>query len=242
MQPPSPQAQFENWWGPNRDRFLAYARRQAGGDDGVAEDAIQTTGLYIWGRWADYQPGPNDPVVFRIIRSRVIDQLRRRGGLTFPGAEAVEPAAEWSPEEELDLQEALHDHQACVEELPDTPERPMRRAYLLHQAGQNDREVAAELNIPYARARRLTRQANVAVRICLIRRICQEDQHFLAMLQECVAALPDVLPQVFRMHWEGRPLGTIARQISAHEDRALGLLEEAAERALRCLIGRIYGG
>jgi hypothetical protein len=57
-----------------------------------------------------------------------------------------------------------------------------------------------------------------------------------------VDGLPEQQPQVFGMHWEGQPLGTIAGQIGAHEDRALSLLEDATERTLRCLIGRIYGG
>jgi DNA-directed RNA polymerase specialized sigma24 family protein len=113
---------------------------------------------------------------------------------------------------------------------------------LLHQAGQNDRQIASRLNIPYSRARRLRRQANVAVRTCLIRRICHEDQYFLAELQECIVGLPAPLRQVIEMHRAGQALGTIARQIGASEDRALGLLEDAAEGILRCLIGRIYGG
>jgi hypothetical protein len=85
-------------------------------------------------------------------------------------------------------------------------------------------------------------QANVTVRTCLIRRICHEDAHLLALLQECVAGLPESFHQVFRMHREGQVLGTIATQAQAGEDRALGLLEEAAERVLRCLVGRLYGG
>ncbi len=85
-------------------------------------------------------------------------------------------------------------------------------------------------------------QANVAVRTCLIRRICHEDQHLLAMLQECVVALPEPLRRVFEMHWAGQPPGTIARETGTPEDRTLGLLEDSAEGALRCLIGRLYGG
>jgi DNA-directed RNA polymerase specialized sigma24 family protein len=242
MQPPNPQAQFETWWGANRNRFLPFARRQASGDADVAEDALQEAGQYIWRRWADYQPGPDDPVVRQIIRHRVIDQLRRRAGLTFSGAEVVEPTQERTADEELALQEALQDHQACVDELPDTAALPMRAVHLLHQAGQNDREIAAQLSIPYSRARRLRRQANVAVRTCLIRRICHEDLHLLAMLQECVASLTEPLRQVFELHWAGQLLGTIAGQIGAQEDRTLGLLEDAAEGALRRLIGRLFGG
>jgi DNA-directed RNA polymerase specialized sigma24 family protein len=120
MQPPNPQAQFDSWWRPNEARFLAYARRQAGGDLTVAEDATQETGRYIWGRWADYQPGPGDAIVFTILRSRVIDQLRRRGGLVFSGAETLEATQEESPDEEVALRETLRDHQACVDELPDS--------------------------------------------------------------------------------------------------------------------------
>jgi RNA polymerase sigma factor (sigma-70 family) len=241
MQPPNAQ-EFESWWRPNQARFLAFARRQAGGDSGVAEDALQETGRYIWGRWADYQPGPDDPVAFQIIRHRVIDQLRRRAGLTFTGAETAEPTQDDPPDQELALQEALQDHQACVQELPDSAQQPMRAVHLLHQAGQSDRQIAEQLNIPYSRARRLRMQANLAVRTCLIRRICQEDQHLLAMFQECVAGLPQQLRQVFELHWEGQLPGTIAGQIGAGEDRTLGLLEDAAEGALRCLIGRLYGG
>jgi DNA-directed RNA polymerase specialized sigma24 family protein len=242
LQPPNPQAQFENWWRPNEARFLAFARRQAGGDVGVAEDAIQETVRYIWGRWTDYQPGPDDPIVFQVIRHRVIDQLRRRGGFAVPGAEAGEPARGASPDEELALVEALQDHQTCVGELPDTPTQPMRTVHLLHTTGRNDRQIAAQLGIPYSRARRLRMQANVAVRTCLIRQICHQDQHFLAVLQECVEGLPEPLPQVFGMHWEGQLPGTIAAQTGASEDRTLGRLEDAAERALRYLIGRLYGG
>jgi hypothetical protein len=62
------------------------------------------------------------------------------------------------------------------------------------------------------------------------------------MLQECAAALPEQLRQVFEMHWAGQVPGTIAGQIGAGEDRTLGLLEDAAEHVLRCLIGRLYGG
>jgi DNA-directed RNA polymerase specialized sigma24 family protein len=145
MQPPSPQAQFESWWGANRDRFLPFARHQAGGDAGVAEDALQEAGLYIFRRWADYQPGPDDPVVRQIIRHRVIDQLRRRGGLAFPGADLVEPTQERAADEELAVQEALQDHQACVDELSDTAAQPMRAVHLLHQAGRNDRAIADSL-------------------------------------------------------------------------------------------------
>jgi DNA-directed RNA polymerase specialized sigma24 family protein len=241
MQPPNPQAQFESWWGTNRERFLAFAHRQAGGDIGVAEDAIQETGQYIWKRWGDYQPSPGDPIVLQILRHRLIDQLRKRGGLTFPGEEIREPPSKETPDEGLALQEALQDHQACVNELPDTPTQPIRAVHLLHQAGESDREIASQLNIPYSRARRLRMQANVAVRTCLLRRICHEDQHLLAMLQECIAALPEPKPQVFGMHWEGEPLGTIAKQVGAQEDRTLGLLEDATERVLRCLIGQLYG-
>jgi DNA-directed RNA polymerase specialized sigma24 family protein len=179
--------------------------------------------------------------VREIIRHRVIDQLRRRGGLAFPGTDPVQPTPEAAPDEELALEEALEDHQACVDELSDTPEQPMRTVHLLHQAGQNDREIAEQLDIPYSRARRLRMQANVAVRTSLIRRICDETLHLLDMLQECVAALPEPLRQVFEMHWASQPLGTIAGQIGAGEDRTLGLLEDAAERVLRCLIGRLYG-
>jgi DNA-directed RNA polymerase specialized sigma24 family protein len=241
MQPPNPQADFENWWGANRDRFLPFARRQAGGDVGVAEDALQETGLYISRRWADYQPGPGDPFVRQILRHRVIDQIRRRGGLEFPGAEPVEPSREEPPDESLAVREALQDHQACVDELTETAAEPMRTVHVLHQAGRNDRQIAAHLSLPYTRVRRLRMQANVAVRICLIRRLCREDAHFLAMLQECVGGLPGEQPQVFEMHWAGQPLGTIARQVGASEDRTLGLLEDATEGALRCLIGRVFG-
>lgn len=118
----------------------------------------------------------------------------------------------------------------------------MRTVHLLHQAGQNDRQIAARLNIPYSRARRLRMQANVAVRTCLIRQMCHADPNFLGMLQECVAGSPEPLRQVFELHWAGQPLGTIARQIGGQEDRTLGQLEDAAERTLRCLIGRLYGG
>jgi DNA-directed RNA polymerase specialized sigma24 family protein len=241
MHPPNPQAQFESWWSANRDRFLPFARRQAGGDADVAEDALQEAGQYIWRRWADYQPGPDDPVVRQIVRHRVIDQLRRRGGLAFPGAEIVEPVENKPADEELALQEALRDHQACVDELPNTAGQPMRDVHLLHQAGQNDREIAAQLGIPYSRARRLRMQANVNVRTCLIRRICRDDAHLLAVLQECAGGLPEELRQAFELHWAGQALGTIAAQVHAGEDRALGLLEDAAERVLRGLIGRLYG-
>src|SRR5262249_52296102 len=163
-------------------------------------------------------------------------------GLTFPGTEPACPAPDEPPDEKLALQEALHDHQACVEALPDTPGQPMQAVHWLHQAGGSDRQISAELNIPYARARRLRMQANLAVRTGLIRRICRADQHLLAMLQECVAALSEPLRRVFEPHWAGQPPGTIARQVGAGEDHTLGLLEEAAERALRGLIGRLYRG
>jgi DNA-directed RNA polymerase specialized sigma24 family protein len=180
--------------------------------------------------------------VFRIIRHRVIDQLRRWAGLTFPGTEPVCPAPDEPPDEELALQEALDDHQACVGELPDTPAQPMRAVHLLHQAGLNDRRISARLKIPYSRARRLRMQANLAVRTGLIRRTCCKDKHLLAMFQKCVAALPEPLRRVFELHWADQPPGTIARQVGAGEDCTLGLLEDAAERALRGLIGRLYGG
>ncbi len=241
MQPPNPQTQFESWWGANRNRFLPFARRQAGGDAGVAEDALQETGQYIWRRWADYQPAPDDAVVRQIVRHRVIDQLRRRAGLAFPGAEVVEPTQDMAADEELAVQEALQDHQACVDDLPDTAEQPMRAVHLLHQAGQNDREIAAQLSIPYSRARRSRMQANVAVRTCLIRRTCGKNEDLLATLRECVDGLPEPLRQAFEAHWAGQPLGTIAGQVHAGEDRTLGLLEDATERVLRCLIGRLYG-
>ncbi len=242
MQPSNPRAQFESWWGANSDHFVTFARRQAGGDLGVAEDATQEAGQYIWKRWADYQPCPADAVVYQILRHRVVDQLRKRGGLAFPGDETGEGSRDEAPDVGLALQEALQDHRACVDELPDTPAQPMRAVHLLHQAGQNDRAIASQLSIPYSRARRLRMQANVAVRTCLIRRICHADSHFLVMRQECADALPESMSQVFAMHCAGHPLGTIVKQVGTQEDRTLGMLEDATERVLRCLIGRIYGG
>jgi DNA-directed RNA polymerase specialized sigma24 family protein len=170
MQPPNPQVQFEDWWRPNAAASSPLLAAGAGGDSGVAGDALQETGRYIWRRWADYQPAPSDTIAFRIIGHRVIDQLRSRAGLTFPTAETAEPMEDDEPEDELALQEALQEHQACVEELPDPPEQPMRAVHLLHQAGQSDRQIAAALRLPYTRARRLRMQANLAVRTSLMRR------------------------------------------------------------------------
>jgi DNA-directed RNA polymerase specialized sigma24 family protein len=156
MQPPNPRAQFESWWRANEARFRGFARHYAGGDEGIAEDATQEAGHYIWGRWADYGPTPADPVAFQILRHRVIDQLRRRGGFVAgPEAVAAEPAGGSDAGEDLAVQEALRDQEACLDGLPETPAQPMRTVHVLHQAGLSDREVAAQLSIPYSRARRL---------------------------------------------------------------------------------------
>jgi hypothetical protein len=215
----------------------------------VAEDALQVTGLDISRHWGPDQPIPGDVVVRVRLRWRVRDQLRRRGDLVFRNGEALEQAVNGSgknhpatPEDETVLREALQNHQACVAGLPDSPEEPVRTVHLRSQAGQNDREIAAQLHIPYSRARRLRMHGNVLVRTCLIRRICHNNQHFLAVLGECEASLPGPLCLVWRKYKEGLPLGTIARQIRAGEDCTLGLLEDAAEHVLCRLIGRLFGG
>src|SRR5271168_5399143 len=78
---------FEAWWGANRARFLPYARRSAGGDAELGEDALQEAGIQINRNWDQYAPVPQDQDVRTIIRSRARDILRRRRRLYLPGDE-----------------------------------------------------------------------------------------------------------------------------------------------------------
>jgi DNA-directed RNA polymerase specialized sigma24 family protein len=236
-------AEFEAWWVPNEPRYFGHALRYAGGDAGVARDALQAAGAYLWKRWQDYRPAPPCPVVFRIISHRVIDELRRRSGLLFPGPDAPEaPAGSPGPDLDPEQREVLANQRSCEESLPDSGSQPMRSVYELHKAGLEYTEIARRLGIPYPRARRLGMQANIQVRTCLIRRVCGQDAGFLALHQECVAGLEALPRGAYELHWQGQSPGSIARHVGVPEDRTLGLLEAAVESVLTCLIRRVFGG
>jgi DNA-directed RNA polymerase specialized sigma24 family protein len=257
MRPPSRdrQQEFDAWLGPERERFLRVGVRYAGGDTEVADEALQRTSVYIWEHWDLYGPQPAEEHVRRILLCRVRDVLRRR--LTQATDEDLEHAADSVPEPGHDVcvNETMAQHAGCVQALPDSP-RPMRTAYLLYQAGLNYQAIAARLGIPYAQARRLARLGHLEVRSAVIRRVCGSDRHLRALHGECVAALDQfqrdhrrlrrfragTVRAAYQLHWDGQPLGAIARLADLTEDTTLGLLEETVEHVFWTLHCRVMGG
>ncbi len=127
--------------------------------------ATRPVGISAWGRMPFRKRGSTfgdaGPITSLVLTIRLCVRLSDTGSSTSSESALVSPfpapilssrQQRSRPTRDWLSRRALQDHQACVEELPDTPAQPTRTVHLLHQAGQNDRQIAEQLNIPYSRA------------------------------------------------------------------------------------------
>lgn len=142
-------------------RMFAIALRMTRRRD-LAEEALQDAFVTIWCKSADYRPERGAPLAWMtvIVRSRVIDILRRR-----PAAEATdveftaahETISTWRPEVTADIG-------GCISRLPDNHRKAILMAYYY---GMSHGELADQLAAPLGTVKSWVRRGLLELRECL---------------------------------------------------------------------------